>query len=85
MAMSDEHQAMAEYYYDIGAMESIELAEIGLMPQLALCTHGAAEFPTAKEVVKGIKETAEQSEGAGRTRTRDSRARGVSSKLKYTK
>jgi len=60
MAMSDEHQAMAEYYYDIGAMESIELAEIGLMPQLALCTHGAAEFPTAKEVVKWTKETAKR-------------------------
>ena len=35
MACSDEHQAMAEYYYDIGAVDSIELAEIGLMPQLA--------------------------------------------------
>ena len=50
-----------------------------------LCTHGAAEFPTAKEVVNWIKETAKQSEGAGRTRTRGLKARGVSSKLKHTK
>lgn len=70
MAWSDEHQAMVVYYYDIDAVDSVDLAEIELMPQLALCTHDAVEFSTVKEVVKWIKETAKQSEGAGRKRLR---------------
>ena len=68
MAWSDEHQAMVVYYCDIDAVDSVDLAEIEHMPQLALCTHDAVEFSTVKEVLKWIKETAKQSEGAGRKR-----------------
>ena len=48
MAWSDEHQAMAVYYYGTDAVDSTELAEIVPMPLLTHCTHDAVEFFTAK-------------------------------------
>ena len=70
MAWSDEHQAMAVYYYGTDAADSTELAEIELMPLLTHCTHDATEFSTVKEVVKWNKDTAKQTKGAGSKRTR---------------
>ena len=45
IAFPTDHQGVAVYYYDSAA----DSTEIGLMPQIALYTQGAAEFSAVKQ------------------------------------
>jgi hypothetical protein len=74
-----ELQGLVVFYF----YNAVDNTEIGLMPHIALCTQGAAEFSTAKEVEECIKVTAKQSDGVGRKRARAEAPLGFS--LCYTK